>query len=173
MFYNLSMSTEEHKQMAEGERKIRIAVVTVSDTRTPETDKNGPYLQEEIEAAGHALVGYQIIKDEPDQVLAVLNEYLQIAQVILFNGGTGIAQRDTTFDALNARIEKPMPGFGELFRMLSYDQIGSAAILSRAMGGITQGVVIFSTPGSHKAVQLAWEKLIAPELGHIVWELKK
>jgi molybdenum cofactor biosynthesis protein B len=91
----------------------------------------------------------------------------------LFNGGTGIAARDTTFDVLVREIEKPMPGFGELFRMLSWDQVASAAMLSRAMAGVYHGTLIFSTPGSHKAVQLAWEKLIAPELKHLVWELTR
>ena len=112
----------------------------VSDTRTPETDKNAVFLREQLEAEGNGVAAYQIIKDEPDQVAAVLDKMAQSdAQVILFNGGTGIAPRDTTFDILDRKLEKTLPGFGELFRMFSYDQVGAAAMLSRATAGVYRG----------------------------------
>jgi molybdenum cofactor biosynthesis protein B len=167
------MSTQEHKEQAEQGQPISVAVVTVSDTRTPDTDLNGQFLKTELEKRGDTLAGYRIIPDEPDLVQTALYELSAQAQVVLFNGGTGLAARDTTYDVLVREIEKPMPGFGELFRMLSWDQVASAAMLSRAMAGIFRDTIIFSTPGSHKAVQLAWEKLIEPELAHLVWELNR
>ncbi len=149
-----------------------VGIVTVSDTRTEADDLNGQFLKRELANAGHRLALYQIIKDEPKQVGAALDEALAVGvQVLLFNGGTGISQRDTTYDALAAKLEKTLPGFGELFRMLSWEQVGAAAILSRAVAGTYKGMAVFSTPGSTKAVVLAWEKLIAPELSHIAWEL--
>lgn len=167
-----STSTELHKSIAAQRGPVPIAIVTVSDTRTPETDTNYHYLKPQIEAVGHVVVGYRIIKDEPTQVEAVLDELaVSEARLILFNGGTGIAPRDTTFDALSRKFEKVMPGFGELFRMLSYDQVGAAAMLSRASAGVYRNKVIISTPGSPAAVQLAWEKLIAPEIAHLAWEV--
>jgi molybdopterin adenylyltransferase len=153
---------------------IPVALITVSDTRTHETDANGVYLKAQLADAGHSVVFYKIIPDEPERVLGVLAEALKLgARVILVNGGTGISGRDRTFEVLAAKIERPLPGFGELFRMLSYEQIGSAAMLSRACGGVVGKSVIFSVPGSHKAVQLAWEKLIAPEIGHLIHELDR
>ncbi len=149
-----------------------VGIVTVSDTRTEADDLNGQFLKRELVVAGHRVALYQIIKDEPKQVGAALDEALAVGvQVLLFNGGTGISQRDTTYDALAAKLEKTLPGFGELFRMLSWEQVGAAAILSRAVAGTYKGMAVFSTPGSTKAVVLAWEKLIAPELSHIAWEL--
>lgn len=169
-----SQSTDTHKQIAHARGPVALAIVTCSDTRTPETDTNYHYLKPQIEAAGHQVVGYRIIKDEPDLVSAALEEMVQAgAQLILFNGGTGIARRDTTFDVLARKLEKPMPGFGELFRMLSYQEVGAAAMLSRATAGTYKGRVIISTPGSPNAVQVAWEKLIAPELEHLAWEIAR
>ncbi len=162
----------EHKHKAAERGAVRLAIVTVSDTRTPETDVNGDYLRTQIAAAGHAVSAYRLIKDEPAQVVAVLDELAATdAEIIIFNGGTGISRRDTTFDALSTRLGKTLPGFGELFRMLSYAEIGSAAMLSRATAGVYRSKVVFSTPGSPAAVQLAWEKLIAPEVSHLAWEL--
>jgi molybdenum cofactor biosynthesis protein B len=146
---------------------VPVAVVTVSDSRTPETDTNGTWLREQIEAAGHVAADYLLIRDEPTEVARALDE--SRARVVIFNGGTGIAPRDTTFDVLSRRIERPIPGFGELFRMLSWEQVGAAAMLSRATAGVVGGRVVFSLPGSHAAVRLAWERLIAPELRHIAW----
>lgn len=167
-------SVSEHQERAASAGAVRLAVITVSDTRTPETDKNGPWLKSRIEASGHRLVDYRIVKDDPAQIGEVLDALLATdAQIFLFNGGTGIAPRDNTFDALASRLEKTMPGFGELFRMLSYEEVGAAAMLSRAVAGVYQGRVIFSTPGSHNAVRLAWERLIEPELQHLAWEVKR
>lgn len=165
-------SSEEHRALAAQGGPVPIALVTVSDSRTEETDVNYQYLLEQITTAGHQVVSYRLIKDEPDQVIDVLNELAtDEIRIILFNGGTGIAQRDTTFDALSSKLEKTLPGFGELFRMLSYDQVGGAAMLSRATAGVYRDTVVISTPGSPKAVQLAWEKLIGPELEHLAWEV--
>lgn len=164
------MPTDEHKQLAEKKGAISVAVITVSDTRTVETDSSGALIRELLGQAGHTITDYQIIKDEPEQINAVLDA-VGDAQAIIFNGGTGIAPRDTTFDALSSKLEKTLPGFGEIFRMLSYHEIGSAAMLSRAVAGTYQGKIIFSTPGSTNAVRLAMEKLILPEIQHLVWEL--
>lgn len=168
-----SVSSQQHRDIAaEQIREVPIAIVTVSDTRTPETDTNGQYLRERIEALGHPVAGYRIIKDEPDQVMAALDEFAaSAARLVLFNGGTGIAPRDTTYDVLSRMLEKTLPGFGELFRMLSWDQVGAAAMLSRATAGVYRNTVVFSTPGSNAAVRLAWEKLIEPELHHLAWEV--
>jgi len=167
-----SDSPAAHRSAAAGGGPVPVAIVTVSDSRTPDTDVNGNYLRRAVAAAGHRVVDYRLLPDEPDRVAAVLDELAAgDARVILFNGGTGISRRDTTFDVLNHRLEKVLPGFGELFRMLSWQQVGAAAMLSRATAGVYRGVVVFSTPGSPKAVELAWENLIAPELTHVAWEV--
>lgn len=168
-----SPSSRQHRALAaEQVRIVPFAIVTVSDTRTPETDTNGQYLRERIEGLGHPVAGYRIIKDEPDQVLDALDDFAAgEARLILFNGGTGIAPRDTTYDVLSRKLEKELVGFGELFRMLSYEQVGAAAMLSRATAGVYRNKVIFSTPGSNAAVRLAWEKLIEPEVHHLAWEV--
>ena len=163
-------SSAEHKAKAAAQGPIPMAIVTVSDTRTPETDLNAAYLRDQIVAAGHTLAGYRLIKDEPEQVAVVLAELAQSGvKIILFNGGTGISRRDTTFDALSGKLEKTLTGFGEIFRLLSYAEIGAAAMLSRATAGVYANTVVFSTPGSPAAVRLAWEKLIKPELQHLAW----
>lgn len=167
-------SVTAHHSLANREGAIRLAVITVSDTRTPETDRNGPWLKARIEADGHRLVDYRIVKDDPAQIGEVLDALLSTdAQILLFNGGTGIAPRDNTYDALTARLEKTLPGFGEIFRMLSFEEIGPAAMLSRAIAGVYRGRILFSTPGSHAAVKLAWERLIEPELQHLAWEVRR
>ena len=167
-------SSARHHALAEQQGPIPVAIVTVSDTRTPETDVNAAYLREQLAASGHRLTAYRLIKDEPTQVTGVLDELAAgEARLILFNGGTGIARRDTTFDALSAKLEKVLPGFGEIFRMLSYQQVGAAAMLSRAVAGVYRDTVVISTPGSPAAVRLAWEKLIAPEMQHLAWELTR
>ncbi|HEY85093.1 MAG TPA: molybdenum cofactor biosynthesis protein MoaB [Chloroflexi bacterium] len=165
-------SSAQHKAMAAERGPVKIAIVTVSDSRTPKSDVNAAYLRQQIEGAGHIVAAYRLIKDEPEQVVAVLDELAAgESQLILFNGGTGISKRDNTFDALSGKLEKTLPGFGEIFRMLSYEQIGAAAMLSRATAGVYAGKVIISTPGSPKAVQLAWEKLISSEMQHLAWEV--
>ncbi len=167
-----STSTQQHREIAAEQGPVSVAIVTVSDSRTPETDTNAVFLREQLESDGNNVIAYQIIKDEPDQVADVLDKMAASdAQIILFNGGTGIAPRDTTFDVLNRKLEKILPGFGELFRMFSYDQVGAAAMLSRATAGVYRGKVVISTPGSNAAVRLAWEKLIGPELEHLAWEV--
>lgn len=167
-------SSERHHELAARGGPVPVAVVTVSDSRTPETDDNGQYLRTVIEAAGHRLAGYRLIRDEPAEVDAALEELATgEARIVLFNGGTGISRRDTTYDALSRRLEKLLPGFGELFRMLSYEQVGAAAMLSRATAGVYRGRVVVSMPGSPAAVRLAWEKLLAPELEHLAWEVAR
>ncbi len=171
----MSQSSERHRQLASDRGPVAIGIITVSDSRTPETDTNGEYLRGAIEAAGHNVSGYHLIRDEAELVKAALRGLAEdgTTRVALLNGGTGIARRDTTFDAVRPLLDKEIPGFGELFRMLSYEQVGSAAMLSRATAGVLRGVLIFSMPGSPSAVRLAWEKLIAPELEHLVWELQR
>jgi molybdopterin adenylyltransferase len=166
-----SQSSERHRARAAAEEdSVPVAVVTVSDSRTAETDTNGRWLRDAIAAAGHRAAGYALIRDEPEAVAAALDQAVDGgARVVVFNGGTGIAPRDTTYDVLSRMIERPLPGFGELFRMLSWEQVGAAAMLSRATAGLYQGRAVFSLPGSPAAVQLAWERLIAPELRHVAW----
>lgn len=169
-----SASTQGHRKLAAKRGPVTLAVVTASDTRTPETDTNAHYLRAEIERLGHQLADYRLVKDEAAQIQRLLEELAAgPAQVILFNGGTGISPRDTTYDVLSRNLEKTLPGFGELFRMFSYEQVGAAAMLSRATAGVYRGKVVVSTPGSPAAVQLAWEKLIQPELEHLAWEVAR
>jgi molybdopterin adenylyltransferase len=168
------MSTTEHKQGAP--KQVNCKVITVSDTRNKDTDKSGRVMIEMLEQAGHAIVDYVIVKDEAAPIKeAILNgcEQEEI-DVILTNGGTGIAKRDVTIETVQGMLEKEIVGFGELFRMLSYQEdIGSAAILSRAIAGVVKDKAVFSTPGSTGAVKLAMNKLILPEIGHVVREIKK
>jgi molybdenum cofactor biosynthesis protein B len=168
-----SPSVAEHRAAAP--EAVRCAVLTVSDTRTVETDASGALIQELLEAAGHVVVDYRIVADEPDTIRAVAGEWAErpAVQAILSNGGTGIAGRDTTYDALAALLEKRLDGFGELFRMLSYEEIGAAAMLSRAVAGVYRGRLVVAMPGSRNAVRLAMTRLIVPELGHLVYEIGK
>ena len=169
-----SESSSRHKALAAEHGSVKVAIVTVSDSRTPDTDTNAHYLRAQLDAAGHQVVAYHLIKDEPEQVNEVLDKIVESqAQIALFNGGTGLSKRDTTFDVLSRKLEKTMPGFGELFRMLSYEQVGASAMFSRATAGVYHSMVVISTPGSPAAVQLAWEKLIAPELQHLAWEVAR
>jgi molybdenum cofactor biosynthesis protein B len=149
---------------------VRCFVVTVSDSRTEETDDSGRICRELVQAGGHEVSGYRILKDEPADVAALVSEVCagHKACAVLLNGGTGVSRRDSTFEAVDALLEKRLPGFGELFRHLSYQEIGAAAFLSRATAGLRGGVVVFAMPGSPEAVRLALEKLILPELGHVV-----
>ncbi|MBW4560180.1 MAG: molybdenum cofactor biosynthesis protein MoaB [Mojavia pulchra JT2-VF2] len=152
---------------------VNCAVVTISDTRFPETDKSGQIIQKLLLNANHAIGAYKIIKDEPAQIqeqIELLGKSANL-DVVIFNGGTGIAPRDTTYDAIEKLLEKTLPGFGELFRFLSYQEIGSRAIASRAVAGVYQNKLIFSLPGSSNAVQLGMEKLILPELVHLVSQM--
>ena len=150
-------------------------VLTISDTRTLETETSGRTIADLLVAAGHSVVGRAVVKDEPADVLRIVGEARQAgtARAIITTGGTGLAKRDSTYEALTALFEKRIDGFGELFRMLSFEEIGAAAMLSRATAGIAGGRAIFLLPGSEAAVRLAMERLILPELGHIAGELTK
>ena len=155
-------------------RSIRCAVITVSDTRTQKSDRSGQVIIQLLQDAGHCVQSYQILKDEPDdirQAIASLQTQ-QAIDLILFNGGTGISPRDTTYDAIEPLLDKTLPGFGELFRMLSYSDIGSRAMASRAIAGTIGDQLLFSMPGSSNAVTLAMEKLILPEISHLVKQLR-
>ncbi len=166
------MGAPEHREKA-GHDPVTVAIVTVSDTRTPETDVNRQTIERRLTELGHVVAAYRLIKDEPEQVSVALHELslLSSVRIILFNGGTGISPRDTTYDVISKMIEKPLPGFGELFRMLSYQEVGAAAMLSRATAGVYNKTLVFCMPGSPNAVQVALEKLILPEINHLAWEV--
>ena len=168
------MGASEHRAKA-GEGPVTVALVTVSDTRTPDSDANRQYVERRMAELGHVVAAYRLIKDEPDQVAVVLDELAALpeVQIILFNGGTGISQRDTTFDVVSRMLDKTLPGFGELFRMLSWSEVGAAAMLSRATAGTYRGKFVASVPGSPNAVQTAVEKLIVPEINHLAWEVAR
>jgi molybdenum cofactor biosynthesis protein B len=152
----------------------RCAVLTLSDTRTAETDTSGRRARELLEADAHTVVHHEILPDDPAALGVALDALLARADVdaVLTNGGTGISRRDQTISVVERLIDTPLPGFGELFRMLSWDQIGSGAMLSRAAGGVARGKLLFAMPGSTKAVELAMTKLILPELKHLLHELR-
>ena len=168
------MGAEDHRQKA-GKGSVTVAIVTVSDTRTPETDQNRQYIENRMSELNHHVAAYRLIKDEPDQVAAVIEELTSMpdVQIVLFNGGTGISPRDTTYDVVSKYLEKTLPGFGELFRMLSFQEVGAAAMFSRATAGVYHGTLVFSMPGSPNAVQVALEKLIIPEINHLAWEIAR
>ncbi len=148
-------------------QNVTCAIITVSDTRTAETDGSGRRIQALLRDAGHHIAYYQILKDEPALIVGAITAVPPEADVIIVNGGTGLARRDTTFEAVSRLIEKEITGFGELFRMLSYEEIGPAAMLSRATAGVIGKRILFSVPGSTAAVELAMSKLIVPILGHV------
>ena len=152
-----------------------LALLTVSDSRTPETDESGRIARTMVVSAGHRVVDYRILPDEPQRISECVECWLDgdDCEVVLINGGTGIAPRDRTYDVVSALLDMPLDGFGELFRVLSYEQVGSAAMLSRAVGGVARGKPLFSLPGSPKAVALALERLILPELGHLLALLRE
>jgi molybdenum cofactor biosynthesis protein B len=168
-----SPTTAEHRAAAP--RRVRCAVVTVSDTRTEATDTGGRLLVELLAAAGHETVARQIVPDEPDRLRQIIRELAarDDLHAILLTGGTGITARDQTYETVSGLLDKAMPGYGEIFRMLSFEEIGPAAMLSRAVGGVVGGKVLLTMPGSPAAVRLAVERLIGPELGHLVHEATK
>jgi len=169
----MSATHEEHE--SQGPRSVRCAVITVSDTRTIETDTGGRSVIDHLTAAGHTVVVREIIPDEPARMRPLLESLKQRDDVdaILMTGGTGITSRDQTFETVSSLLDKAVPGYGELFRMLSYDAIGPAAILSRAVGGLIGRKVLLSMPGSPAAVQLAMEKIILPQLPHLLREARR
>jgi molybdenum cofactor biosynthesis protein B len=169
----LSESVAKHRESAP--EKVRVAVLTISDTRTPETDTGGDAVQGALEGAGHAVVERTIVRDDAARIRTALVNALARADVdaVVTSGGTGISARDTTYEVVDRMIEKRLDGFGEIFRMLSYEEIGAAAIMSRAVAGAVGTKLVASLPGSRNAVRLAMEKLLVPEIAHVVFELRK
>jgi molybdopterin adenylyltransferase len=168
------MSVSEHK--ARALQSVRCFIVTVSDTRTIETDTSGRAIADLLVAAGHEVAGRAIVKDDPDVVRGTIERQLVAAadvQAIITTGGTGITSRDSTYETVSALLQKRLDGFGELFRMLSYEQIGPAAMMSRACAGLAAGHIVCSLPGSEAAVRLAMERLLIPELGHLVQQASR
>jgi len=162
------MGTVEHKQAAP--TAVTIGIVTVSTTRTLETDESGGWIRDQAESEGHTVVGHTVVKDDAAAVRAALEALMRQAspQVVVLNGGTGISPGDVTIEAVGPMFSKEMTAFGALFSQLSFGEIGSAAVLSRAAAGVVRETVVFCLPGSVKACRLAWRELIAPELGHLV-----
>jgi len=167
------VSSTDHK--AQAPDRARVFVLTVSDTRTDATDASGQAIVELLLAAGHQVAGKAIEPDDPVRVAELVRQQAAIADVdaVITTGGTGLSSRDSTFEAVDALLDKRLPGFGELFRMLSYHDIGAAAMLSRACAGTIGGVIVISLPGSEQAVRLAMTKLVVPELGHLVQQARK
>ncbi len=173
MSHNQSPSVQEHRAAAPD--SIRCAVLTLSDTRTPETDKSGAFIIESLGQTGHTIADYRVTPDDPQTITSLVTGWAADDGIdaILTNGGTGIARRDSTYDALTGLLDKRLDGFGELFRMLSYEEIGAAAMLSRAVAGAIGDTIVIAMPGSSNAVKLAMQKLVLPELRHLVYELRK
>jgi len=163
------------RHRADSPLAVRCAVITVSDTRTLETDSGGGRVVELLEAAGHVVAEREIVADEPSEMRPLIEQLMSRDDVdaVLMTGGTGVARRDQTYETVSQLLTKPLPGYGELFRMLSYEEIGPAALLSRAVGGLAGSTVVLTMPGSPAAVKLAMEKIILPELGHLVSEARK
>lgn len=168
------MAYEEHIRDAEA-LAARCAVITLSDTRTLQTDTSGRRICQLLEADHHCVARHELIRDEPAALHALLTELLAAPDLdaVVTNGGTGISRRDTTVEVVERHLDQALPGFGELFRMLSFQQIGSGAMLSRALAGVSRGKLLFCLPGSTAAVELAMSRLILPELKHLLRELKK
>ena len=166
------MSVHEHKEKAK--KSLGCFVVTISDTRDESTDQSGQLIKALLAEEKQRLIGYRIVKDEPSQIKSLLQDVLERGDVdaVILNGGTGIAPRDGTFEVVSGLLEKRLDGFGELFRFLSYQEIGSAAIMSRAVAGSAKGKILISLPGSRGAVDLAMRRLVLPELGHMVSQLQ-
>ena len=169
------MAVEEHRKKGrEKNVSLRCAVITVSDTRTLETDESGAEIARQLDADGHQVLERTVVPDDPGRIGPVLRHWLAAdVDAVLLNGGTGIAARDGTIEVIRQFLDRELSGFGEILRMLSYEQVGAAAMLSRATGGVARGKAVFGLPGSRRAVQLAMEKLIIPELRHIVYEVRK
>jgi molybdenum cofactor biosynthesis protein B len=163
----------EHKATAP--KSVGCFVLTVSDTKNPETDTSGAVIRELLSAAGHRVAGSAIVRDEPAEVARLVRDACarDEVQTVILTGGTGITSRDSTYEAVEALLDKRLPGFGELFRMLSFQEIGAAAMLSRAQMGIHAGRIVVSLPGSPNACRLALERLVIPELGHLLREASR
>ena len=169
--YTYPMSAPEHRQDAP--TSVRCAVITISDTRHDGNDTSGDAIVTLLRTAGHDVAARRIVRDDPDQVRDAVLACGSSADVVITTGGTGITARDSTYEAIQSLLHKRIDGFGELFRALSYQEIGAAAMLSRAIAGVAGTIAIFSLPGSENAVRLAMNKLILPELGHVVRELRR
>ena len=169
----MSDSAQQHRQQAPS--RLRCGVLTVSDSRSLDTDTGGQLLVELLTAAGHEVAQRQIVPDEPLRVRYAVTTWAAdpALDAILITGGTGISSRDQTAETVGLLLTKPLPGYGELFRMLSYAEIGAAAMLSRAVGGLLGRTAVFTMPGSPAAVRLALEKLLLPELPHVVREARR
>lgn len=165
------MSVPDHHRHG-GRPHLKLAVITASDSRTPETDESGRLIRELLKQAGHTVAHYEILPDTPERIRAAVNESLPRLDGVIISGGTGITARDSTIEAIRPLLNKELEGFGELFRMLSYNEVGSAAFLSRALAGTAYGKIVVALPGSPNACRLAMEKLLLPELGHIAHLLK-
>jgi molybdenum cofactor biosynthesis protein B len=168
-------SFQQHQAAGAKYGPLGFAILTMSDSRTAETDTSGQFIRDAVTAAGQRIVRYAIVKDDPAQIKPELTAALgdPDVAVIVTNGGTGVSLRDNAYETIVSLLDKRLDGFGELFRMLSYDEVGAAAMLSRAVGGIARGKVVFSLPGSTKAVKLGMEKLILPQAAHLYFELQK
>ena len=167
------MSSADHRR--EAPSSVSVHIVTVSDTRTAETDTSGAAIAELLTSAGHVVHGRTLLRDEPDQVREAVIALAAAGgpDLVITTGGTGITARDGTFEAVDGVLTKRLPGFGELFRAISYQQIGAAAMLSRATAGLVGRTVVIVLPGSRHAVRLALEELILPEIGHLVREARR
>ena len=169
----MSESVEKHREASP--EQVRVAVLTISDTRTPETDTGGDIIAEFMQRAGHEIAHREIVKDDASHIKEVLEGLVadEDVDVVITTGGTGISARDTTYEVVSRMIDKKLDGFGEIFRMLSYEEVGAAAILSRAIAGAAGSKFVACLPGSTNAVRLAMEKLLVPEIAHVVFELRK
>lgn len=169
----MSRTVDEHR--GQGPASVRCLVVTVSDTRTLETDRGGALIVDLLTEAGHVVAGREILPDEPQQMVPLLEQQRDRddVDVVLMTGGTGLGSRDQTYETVSGLLTKPLHGYGELFRMLSFEEIGPAAMLSRAVGGLMGKKVVLTMPGSPAAVRLAMERLILPELAHLVREARR
>src|SRR4051794_5254823 len=165
------MSVEDHRKTAPA--SVRCVVITISDTRTPDTDSSGAAIAEALSGAGHTVVTRHIVRDEPGQGRDLVRSAASEVSVIVTTGGTGITSRDSTYEAIVSLLDKRLDRFGDLSRMISYEQIGSAAMLTRACAGTIGPAAVFALPGAQRAVELAMEKLILPEIGHVVRELRR
>lgn len=166
------MSVHQQHHRAGAHQHLKVAVITASDTRTAADDESGRVIRDELEGAGHRVAHYEVVPDDPERIRAIVRERTACDDAVIINGGTGIAARDSTIEAVRPLLDKELEGFGELFRMLSYQEIGSAAFLSRALAGTAGGRIVVALPGSPAACRLALEKLLLPELGHLAHLLK-
>jgi molybdenum cofactor biosynthesis protein B len=163
----------EHEHKAHAPKHLRFAVITISDSRTKENDDSGKLIMGFLKETGHEIVHHEIVKDDFNSIKRTITELARDVDVVIANGGTGISRKDVTPESVGSLLSKELNGFGELFRMLSYQDIGSAAMMSRALAGTFGNKIIICLPGSPKAVELAMKKLILPEIGHMIWEARR